>query len=259
MGSPGSAPGRAVGRRNRARCALPPDAIAWYEQLFFAVRACRKAEKYLLWRTVGDGVQRGFLDHEVGNFWAWLALGGGTVALDAMIQTFHAARQPGEPAAMGIYLCPGVAPKIQGFVASMVLPQYGVAGEAWREIRLQLMEADATVDQDRRALLRERAEDYLIACARNYLAGKPLPRVKRWSQKTKDRASKPTGVSSGRRRKGSPEAAARDTAGSAVSAESPLAERPRRRWRSVAASGLTPTARGAGCKWASSDGSSLVT
>ena len=56
---------------------LPPDAIEWYEQLFFAIRARRKAEKYLLLHTVGDGVHRGFLNPEVGNFWAWLALGGG--------------------------------------------------------------------------------------------------------------------------------------------------------------------------------------
>ena len=164
------------------RCTLPPDTIAWYEHVFFAVRASRKAEKYLLSHAVGNGIHRGFLDREIGSFWAWIALGGGSSVLNIVIETFHAARQPGEPAALSIYLRPGITPNLQALVASMILPYYGRAGEAWRQFHLQLMEADAADDQDRRALLRERARDWLIRCARNYLAGKPLPRFHRRRQ-----------------------------------------------------------------------------
>jgi hypothetical protein len=171
------------------RCALPPDTIRWYEQLFFAVRARRKARKYLLHRAVGDGVHRGFLAQEVGNFWAWAAMGAGPLLLDMLIATFHAASQPGEPSTLSIYLRPGIDPRLQALVAAMVLSHYGPAAQAWTASCLWLYEANTTDDEDRRDLLKERARDHIVRCARNYLAGKPLPRPRRRPQSSEGRGA----------------------------------------------------------------------
>ena len=210
---------------------------------------------------IGTGIHDdGFADHEVRALWAALGYHDGPVALDAFIDAFHAAWRPGEPATLSVYLRPdnGVDPRIKAGVASQVLPHYGAAGKAWCEIRLQQMEADAAADPDRRALLREQARDYLIACVEttwreSRCRGSSVGRKK---QRT-GRASRPAHPAAGQRRVlrkprwGTPPAApCRPNRRLPTSA---------RRWRSVAASGLMPTTRGAGCKWASSDGSSLVT
>ena len=86
--------------------------------------------------------------------------------------------EPGTPVTLSVYLQPGahINTSLQASVASMVLPRSGSTAQAWMMSHAWLLEAAAADDQDRRALLRERARDWLIRCARAYLAGKPLPR-----------------------------------------------------------------------------------
>jgi hypothetical protein len=164
-----------------ARCALPSEVITWYESLFFAVRAHTEATKYLLSRTVGDGLYRGFREGEVGEFWAWAALAGGPVVVNVLVDALRAARKPGDPPVLSIYLRPGIAPQVQAFVASRTLPHFGPANELWLKVRGWLEEADGTHDQDRRLLLVERSREWVVRCARAWLAGKRLPTHRRKS------------------------------------------------------------------------------
>jgi hypothetical protein len=182
-----------------ARCGLLPEVIGTYEALFFDVRARLGAGIWITSTVIGDGLQRGFADHEVGPLWRALAYFGGPLILDALLDAFHAARRPDEPLTLSIYLRPdsGIDPGIQANVASLVLPHYGPAGRAWMAFHLLLIEADATHDQDRRALLRERARDGLISSARACLAGKPLPRFRQQKQKRKERDRSAMGAAPG--------------------------------------------------------------
>jgi hypothetical protein len=159
-------------------CGLFADAVTWYERLFFNVRNHLHARTYIVNQAIGPGIHMGFREHEVGRLWAMYAYFGGPVILDAAIAAFHAAWRPGEPTVVSVHLRSdvGIDPRIQLDVASVVLPPYGLAGDAWLHVRALLLEADATDDEDRRALLRERARDWLVRAARAYLAGKPLPR-----------------------------------------------------------------------------------
>ena len=230
MGDPGSLAGRSDGRGDRRQCGLHPDIIAWYEQVFFAVRACRRAEKYLLFRVVGDGVQRGFRDEEVGNFWAWVTLGGGPLVVEDVIRAFHAARQPGEPAALSIYLRPGTEPGLQATVASMVLPSNS---PAWTEANLRLREADAAVDPDHRAVLRERARDWLVRCAG--LAGRQTLAARQAAAKA---GGRPRTHATGRRAaEQQPGAHAGRFGGEHTEARSPVGQRARRLFRRFTVSG----------------------
>ncbi len=177
-----------------ARCGLSPDIIVAYETWFFDVRTRLGAGMWITNMVIGDGIQRRFLNHEVGPFWAAYGYHGGPFVVDALVDAFHAARRPDEPLTLSVYLRPdsGTDPGIQANVASLVLPHYGPAAKAWQWVHIQLMESDATDDQDRRTLLRERARDWLIRCARSYLAGKPLPRPRRQRQTPKDRQTSKT-------------------------------------------------------------------
>jgi hypothetical protein len=158
------------------QCKLSGDTVSWYERIFFSVRDHLHARTYIANRVIGSGTHYGFGDHEVGLVWMTLGFFGGTVVLDAFLGAFHAVWRPWEPATVSVYLRPnsGIDPRIQVNVASLVLPHFGPAGEAWTVINLQLAEADAVEDQDRRALLRERAREALIRCAEAFLAGKPF-------------------------------------------------------------------------------------
>jgi hypothetical protein len=82
-----------------------------------------------------------------------------------------------------------VALDLQAFVASAILPHFGPAGKAWERSTLLMREADVSPDPDRRAFLRERAQKYIVCCARACLAGKPLPKFRRPAAQTAKRAS----------------------------------------------------------------------
>jgi hypothetical protein len=150
-------------------------------QVFCDIRQSLSAGDYIQVHLIGPGAHGGFHDHEVGRFWASIALGGGPAVLDQMIEVFHAARRSDQPAGLSVYLQPdaGVPIDMQATVASTVLPKTGPAAEAFCGMHLLLIESRAADDPDRAACLRERARDWLIKCARAHLAGKPLPRPRR--------------------------------------------------------------------------------
>jgi hypothetical protein len=179
-----------------ARCALPPETLSWYEQVFFNVRPRHHARMWVCNQVIGPGIQHGFSDDEVGPLWAAFAYFGGPIVLNALVDAFRVVWRAGEPVTLSSYLQPGMGidPRLQAVVASSVLPHSGRAGEAWERIRCQLQEADAAEDQDRGAFLRERAREWLIRCARAYLAGKPLPRPRRRPQPATDRDGSATGA-----------------------------------------------------------------
>lgn len=68
---------------------------------------------------------------------------------------------------------------LQAAMAAMMLPHHKPADKAWQQIHLLLLEADATDDCDRRAVLRERARNYLVRCGEACMAGRPLPTLHR--------------------------------------------------------------------------------
>jgi hypothetical protein len=82
-------------REIAAQCGLLPDVILAYEALFFDVRVRLGAGMWITSTVIGDGIQRGFLNHEVGLVWAVCGYHGGPIIVDALIDTFHAARRPG--------------------------------------------------------------------------------------------------------------------------------------------------------------------
>ncbi len=171
------------------RCHVPAEVVNWYEAVYFNVRPRLRAWGYLLNQAVGDGLHRGFRDNEVANFWAWVAIGGGPLVLERIVETFHSARQAGEPATLSVYLRPdaGVDPRIQAVVANSVLPHYGPGAEPWMEFRRRIQDGAEADDEDRRALLRERVRNDLVRCGRAFLANEPLPRFQRRQQIPKDR------------------------------------------------------------------------
>ena len=116
-----------------AQCNIPAEVVNWHEALFCNVRPRLRARAYLLNHVVGAGAQRGFRDDEVGNFWAWVAMGGGPLVLDRFVETFHAAKRPDEPATLSNYLRQnaGVDVRLQAVVAGAVLPHSGPSGEVW--------------------------------------------------------------------------------------------------------------------------------
>ena len=109
--------------------------------------------------------------------------------LDTMIEAFFLAWRPGEPLTLSTCLRAdaGIDPQIQAVISGAILPPFGPSAQAWCEIHQLLRYADAAGDEDRRALLRERARDHLVRCARAHLAGKPLPRPRRRAQASEDR------------------------------------------------------------------------
>ena len=176
-----------------AKCNILPDVVSQYEPAFFSIRKCLEAWAYLLNQVVGDGVYRGFQDQEVKNFWAWVALDKKLPVLEAMIETFHRVRRPGEPLAMRVYLEAerDIDPRTQALVAGAVLPPFGPMGERWGMLQLRRLEAQAAHDPDRGATMRDRVRDDLIVCARDYLAGKPLPSTTRLGRKPSKMQSEP--------------------------------------------------------------------
>jgi hypothetical protein len=173
------------------RCGLTAEAVTWYESIFFNIRGSLGAWAYIRQHVIGAGIDCGFRNDELRAFWAWLTLSGQPLIIELLIDTFHRVRRPGEPPTLSLYLRPDadVAPRLQAFVASVVLPHFGPGSKAWTEIKLLQLEARATADPDRAALLRERARDYLIGCGRACLAGIPLPTVRRPAVQTAKRAS----------------------------------------------------------------------
>jgi len=169
------------------RCGLTAETVAVYEATFFNVRGCLGAWGYIRQHVIGAGIDCGFRNDELRTFWAWLTFSSQPLLIERLIDTFHRNRRPGEPPTLSIYLRAdaGIAPRLQAFVASAVVPHFGPAGKAWTEITLLQIEADATADPDHRALLRERARDYLIRCGQACLAAKPLPKLRRAGQTAK--------------------------------------------------------------------------
>ena len=163
------------------RIGLTAETVATYVATFCDVRGKLSAVGYLLRHCVGGGVQRGFRNDEIPAFWKWAAMAGGPLIVDTLTETFHSLHRPPEPATLGLYLKAdaGIAPNLQAFVSSVALPPDGPAAAVWQELRFRLMEADASEDRERRALLRERVRDHLIRTARAFLAGKRLPKFRR--------------------------------------------------------------------------------
>ena len=173
------------------RIGMSPAEVNWFESLFFDVRVRLGAEMWIHTEVIGAGLWGGFQNAELGSLWASCGYYGGVSVLDAVVGAFHSARRPGEPAALNVYLRAdaGIDRRIQAMVAGTILPPYGSTGQAWMVSHAWLLEAAATADQDRRALLRERALDWLVRCARAYLAGKPLPRPRGRQHRPDERKS----------------------------------------------------------------------
>ena len=162
------------------RLGLPPEAIGMYEQLFFSVRHCLGSYMYIAEQTIGSGRWNGFGDHELGRLWMACGYYGNAVVLEALIDAFYAVWEPDQPATLSVYLRPdaGVDRGIQVFVASSVLPSLEPT-TLFFDFHVRLMEADATEDQGRAALIREQVKNNVIRCARAWLAEKLLPKLER--------------------------------------------------------------------------------
>jgi hypothetical protein len=102
---------------------------------------------------------------------------GGPAILERFLSTFYASWQPDEPTTLSVYLRPGswADSRVQALVAMHVLPLCEATYALWVEGHLQIMEADAAKDRDRRATLMEQQRQRVIRCGRQWLAGKPLP------------------------------------------------------------------------------------
>lgn len=60
-------------------------------------------------QIIGNCIQRGFRDDELGRLWASFGYHGGAIILNALADAFYAAWRPGDPATVGVYFrdeCP---------------------------------------------------------------------------------------------------------------------------------------------------------
>ncbi len=191
-----------------ARCRLQSSVVKWYADLFYDVRPRLKAMDWMVRMVLGFRGTAGFQKHDVGPYWALLALSGGSIVLDHFVDLFHRAWRPGEPPTLAVYLCKEVPLDAQGDIALRLLPP---EADAWfHEFHLRLMEAEAVADP---VLLAKAKDDILretVGLAQLVLEGKPLPEppTRKVSQRspltTRDRSREQT---SGQSAAGTPDVA----------------------------------------------------
>ncbi|MBI1248161.1 hypothetical protein GC197_10020 [bacterium] len=163
-------PGKEIARR----CGVDVKVVAFYEQLYFHVRRYLRASDWLISRTVNGAHWCGFKNHQLRQFWAWLAMAGGPVILDHAITVYKAAGGTHASCRLDTYLLHNarVSINLQTFVAILTIPADQDGLRASLDLNVRFKEIDACTNPEVRRQYRGEAQQAVIRYARLVLAGK---------------------------------------------------------------------------------------
>lgn len=122
-------------------CDIAENVVDLYRGIFFD--APPQATDYVRIHVIGHGPWRGFQNEEVRQFWAWVAMGGGPVVFQALLDSYRQAQRPGKAPTLDTYLQrdENVRIDVQAFVAMSVLPHTAPWKDWIIEVRSQMDEA----------------------------------------------------------------------------------------------------------------------
>lgn len=156
------------------RCNVPPDVIETYEKLFFFLRPYLQSTGWLAMRTVGRAYQYGFQDHQLRQFWAWLAIENPRI-LKYAIDMFPKSVKGTRSRRLSAYLRDGVnVPRhLQIFVAQQAIPTDEDGMQVSFDVHCRRREIESCPDPDTQRQMTEEVDQAVIQYARLALAGKP--------------------------------------------------------------------------------------
>lgn len=162
------------GKEIASRCGVDVKVVALYEQLYFHVRRYLRASDWLISRTVNGAHWCGFKNHQLRQFWAWLAMAAGPVILDHAITVYKAAGGAHASCRLDTYLLhnAGVSINFQTFVAILTIPADQDGLRASLDLNVRFKEIDACSNPEVQLQYREEAQQAVIRYARLVLAGK---------------------------------------------------------------------------------------
>jgi|GEM_PF-2128764 len=101
---------------------VPVPVVECYRRLFFDVPV--RATDYLVTQVIRCAPLRGFQDHEIRQFWTWIAMDGSPPLLDLLVTSLPQAGRSGNAPRLSHYLAANsrVHPDVQALVAASALP-----------------------------------------------------------------------------------------------------------------------------------------
>ena len=161
-----------------AKCAMTPAAVAAYEYLFGAIREFQGQLYRLMKLLVGSGVQDGFRDDELRQFWAWAGLTGGRFVVDKLVGAFRATWQPKDPPVLSTYLQPAakVPLRMQAAIAATTLPPDDEGNEVALLSSACLKIAEVMGDEAQAAQFIEELQRVVVGYAFGRLTGQTTQR-----------------------------------------------------------------------------------
>ncbi|MCY2987813.1 MAG: hypothetical protein NTY19_08120 [Planctomycetota bacterium] len=146
------------------RCGLPTDVVQQFERLFFNVRESLDARNYILVHAIGFGHLVGLGDQELNRLWRKYAYAGGVVVLDALVEAFHAAWNPAEPATISVYFRDD-SPASVSLLANIAvnsIPRNAETDAVFQVLHVRLREAESAKPEGRAARLRDEVKDLMV-------------------------------------------------------------------------------------------------
>lgn len=157
------------------RCKLSSEIVEKYEELFFAVRRYPKAVDWRLSCTVGRAHWDGFQNHQIRQFWAWLAIAGGPVVAEFAITTYEAIARRKDTFCLLTYFKKEaeVPVSLLAFIAKCAIPTDEEGMQVCQDLGFRDREIKACSDPDVQRQMREKAQQAAIEYVRQALRGKP--------------------------------------------------------------------------------------
>jgi len=143
------------------RCGATPEAVRWFETLFFDARCRLAAWAWIDNIVIGDGLCCGFDDGELGPLWMAFGFHGGAAIIDELVRAFRAVWVPGEPATIDVYFRePCVATlELRAMIAAHCIPLSQATALEFTKMRLQL---DMTRSPHRATAAKKKSQEAII-------------------------------------------------------------------------------------------------
>jgi hypothetical protein len=158
------------------RLGIPVRIIELFAGIFCDILDRLRALGHLAKHLVQHAHIVGFQEHQVREFWAWVAMSGETKILDSVIESYHSCCQPGGPRGLSVYLESdlGISRRLQAFLALHSLPATGPGAFALCTIGQQFDMIEQIEDPFVREFEHERVQREVIRLARKHLKKAPI-------------------------------------------------------------------------------------